>query len=145
MVAAVAQGDPVESVTASGEHEYKAALRVSSEALGLGELVALLGAPTRSHDIGDPVGRQGGVRRRAQWTLEAAVERTHPLEEHLTPLVAFAERHRSELASLRAQGCRADVFCGVFANPDAQGGWVFGPELSRSLAALELAVNFDLY
>jgi hypothetical protein len=108
-------------------------------------MVAVLGSPTKSHDVGDPVGRLGGVRKHASWALEASVGRTRPLDEHLEPLVVFAERHREELASLRAQGCRVDLFCGVFADPDAQGGWVFTPELSRRLAELELAVSFDLY
>jgi hypothetical protein len=100
---------------------------------------------TTSYDVGDPVGRLDGARRHASWILEAPVDRLRPLDEHLAPLVHFADRRRSELASLRAAGYRIDLFCGVFANSDAQGGWVYEAELSRALADLNLAVSFDLY
>jgi hypothetical protein len=33
----------------------------------------------------------------------------------------------------------------VFADPDAQGGWVFQIDLVRRLADLQLPVLFDLY
>jgi len=141
----VGSDDVFERMTASGEHEYKAALRVMSESVRLAELVAVLGEPTTAHDIGDVVGRLGGVRKHASWALEAAVERTVPLDEHVEFVVAFAEAKRDGLASLRARGCRADVFCGVFAEPDAQGGWVLGPLVLRRLGDLELPVVFDLY
>jgi hypothetical protein len=57
--------------TVSGEHEYKAALRVFSETVRLSELRSMLGEPTHSHDLGDPVGRVGAVRRHAHWGSRA--------------------------------------------------------------------------
>jgi hypothetical protein len=138
------EGRP-ERVNASGQHEYTAALRVISETLRLGELTLALGQPTTSHDIGDPVGRGGGERKHAYWGRESRIERTRPLNEHVELLLTFAEARRGSLAELRERGCRIDVFCGVFSESTAQGGWVFEPELSRRLAELGLPVSFDLY
>jgi hypothetical protein len=59
--------------------------------------------------------------------------------------VAFAESRRSELEALRPSCRSIDTFCGVFADPDAQGGWVFQIDLVRRLADLQLPVLFDLY
>jgi hypothetical protein len=131
--------------TASGEHEYKAALRVFSETVRLSELRSMLGEPTHSHDLGDPVGRGGAARKHAHWGLESQIARTRPLDEHVDLLVTFAESRRNELEALRPRCCFVDIFCGVFADPDAQGGWVFQIELLRRLADLQLPVVFDLY
>jgi hypothetical protein len=131
--------------TASGEHEYKAALRVISETVRLSELRSMLGEPTHSHDLGDPVGRAGTVRKHAHWGLESQIARTRPLDEHVELMVAFAESRRDELEALRPRCRSIDIFCGVFADPDAQGGWVFQIELVRRLADLQLPVIVDLY
>jgi Domain of unknown function (DUF4279) len=133
------------SVNASGMHEYTASLRVISDGVRLAELSAVLGELTSGHDIGDRVGRGDAVRAHAFWGWEAGVERTRPLEEHVEPLVTFAEANRGALEQLRARGCRVDVFCGVFAEPMGDGGWVFEAELSRRLGDLNLPVSFDLH
>ena len=128
-------------------HEYVAALRVSSERLKLAELEALLGEPTKGHDIGDPVSRKrpdGPKRRHANWSLKSSVDRRQPLDEHIEELVAYAEAHRDALNSLRAD-CRIDIFCGLFSGNDAQGGFTIEPSLSKRLSDLQLAVAVDVY
>jgi hypothetical protein len=128
--------------TVSREHEYKAALRVFSETVRLSELRSMLGEPTHSHDLGDPVDRVGAVREHAHWGLESQIERTRPLDEHVELLVAFADSRRDELEALRPRCRSIDIFCGVFADPEAQGGWVFQTDLIRRLGDLQLPVLF---
>jgi hypothetical protein len=126
-------------------HRYTASLRVVSTELRLGELIAVLGEPTRGHEIGDPVSSRTSTKREhSTWTLDADLDRERPLDEHIDPLVAFAEVHRVQLADIRPRCELIDIFCGVFAN-DAQGGWELSPALMQRLASLDLAVTFDLY
>lgn len=126
-------------------HRYTASLRVLSDELRLGTLIAALGEPTRGHDIGDPVSsRSSAKRKHSTWTLDADLDRERPLDEHIEPLVTFAETHRAQLSEIRPRCDRIDIFCGVFAN-DAQGGWELSPDLMQRLADLSLPVGFDLY
>jgi hypothetical protein len=78
------------------------------------------------------------------WALVADIERERALDEHMEPVVEFAEGHRAQLVSIRPRCDQIDIYCGVFAN-DAQGGWLLTPALMRRLASLDLAVWFDLY
>ncbi len=127
-------------------HEYTAALRISSERLNLAEVEARLGKGTDGRDIGDPVmpRRPDGPRRRqTHWSMNSAIARTRPLDEHIDELVTFAESHRESLESLQAD-CQIDIFCGVFSGV-GQGGFAIEPSLSRRLGDLKLAVEFDIY
>lgn len=65
------------------------------------------------------------------------------MDEQIAELAGFAESHRAELDALRPD-CEVDVFCGVFSE-DAQGGFTLERELLSRLAALDLAVTFDIY
>ncbi|GHH60822.1 DUF4279 domain-containing protein [Lentzea cavernae] len=134
-------------MTERDQHEYKASLRVFSETLTLADLVASLGEPTRSYDVGDPVSprRPDGPRRAvSHWALRSRAQPTSPLDEHLSELVVFVEAHSREIEALRDKA-EIDVFCGVFAGDDAQGGFTLTADLMRRLAALGLDVGFDLY
>ena len=129
----------------SGRHRYNAALRVLSHELRLRELAELLGAPSEAYDIGDPVSaRTPSTRKDSMWSKEADVDRARPPNEHIEPLVAFAEQHRAELAELRPQCKRIDISCGIFAD-EAEGGWELSPLLMRRLADLELPLACFLY
>jgi hypothetical protein len=128
------------------QHRYTASLRVQSADLRLNDVIAVLGEPTRGHDIGDPVSkrRPNTLRKHSNWTLVADVDRERPLHEHIELVVEFAEAHRVQLARIRPRCDVLDVVCGIAAN-DAQGGWEFQPALMQRLASLDLPVLFDLY
>lgn len=128
------------------QHEYKASLRVFSDSLPLADLVAALGDPTESYDVGDQVSPRNpaGRRTNAYWSLTSRAQRTRPLDEHIAELVTFAEARNRELEAL-GDKVQIDVFCGVFAGDDAQGGFTLGADLMRRLNALHLDVSFDLY
>jgi hypothetical protein len=120
-------------------------LRVLSNELRLRELVELLGAPSSAYDIGDPVSaRTSATRKASMWSIEADVDRERPLDEHIEPLVAFAELHRAELGELRPQCKLIDISCGIFAD-EAEGGWELSPLLMRRLADVELPLACFLY
>ncbi|MFS8105222.1 DUF4279 domain-containing protein [Lentzea alba] len=134
-------------MTGQEQHEYKASLRVYSEALTLADLVAALGESTDGHDIGDPVSRRrpdGALRAGAQWALTSSAQRTSPLDEHVAELVAFIEARSREIDAL-GDKVQIDVFCGVFTGDDAQGGFTLEADLMRRLSALNVDVVFDLY
>jgi ubiquinone/menaquinone biosynthesis C-methylase UbiE len=127
-------------------HTYKATLRVGSDSLPLAELTRRLGEPTRGWDIDEPVTPRYPERLRTNsvWTLESQLGRQAPLDEHVAPLLDFAELRRAELDELRAE-CWMDMFCGVFTGDAGQGGFTFEPELIKRLSDLGLAVVFDVY
>jgi hypothetical protein len=125
----------------SGKHEYAASLRVISDTLALADISRVLGAPTDSHDIGDPVGRGETRRRQAYWGLTADVDKTTPLESHVEQIVEFAEQHASGLDRLRPDCRLIDIICSVHAEPYAEGGWEFPPALLRRLADLDLTLG----
>ena len=77
-------------------------------------------------------------------TLDRGLERTRPLDEHLEALVVAAEARTQALQAIRDK-CRIDIFCGLFSADGAQGGFTLEPQLSARLAALSLAVGFDVY
>jgi Domain of unknown function (DUF4279) len=132
----------------SEPHEYSAALRVFSSTRRLADLTSVLGEPTDSHDLGDPVSSRnpsGPKRQRSYWAYEPPGPRTaRPLDDQLAELVEFAEAHRTTLEHRRAE-CRVDMFCGIFSGVDAQGGFELGPALVRRLADLDLRITFDIY
>ncbi|MDX8055218.1 DUF4279 domain-containing protein [Lentzea sp. BCCO 10_0798] len=134
-------------MTGQQQHEYKASLRVFSESLALPDLVAALGEPTRSYDIGDLVSprRPDGPRRTsAYWSLGSQAQRTDPLDQHIAELVTFVDAHRREIDALRDKA-QIDAFCGVFTGDDTQGGFTLTSGLMRRLGELNLDVGFDLY
>ena len=129
------------------QHEYKASLRVFSESLALADLVAALGEPTGSYDIGDPVSVRlpdGSRRTRAYWSLSSSAQRTQPLDDHVAELVEFIEAHSRQFDALK-DNAEIDIFCGVFTGDGTQGGFTLASDLIRKLAALNLDVSFDLY
>jgi hypothetical protein len=136
-------------VTGSSEthHEYSARLRVTSETLLLPDLVARLGEPSHGFSIGDRVSRrlpESTRRRHTLWGLKSTAGRDRPLEEHIAELATFLEKHREALAAMPSD-VEVDIFCGVFSGDDAQGGFELDEQLLRRLAALEVAVVFDVY
>jgi hypothetical protein len=61
------------------------------------------------------------------------------------PRSSRPSRRASDALSSLGDLCEVDIFCGVFTEEDAQGGFVLDPELSRRLAELGLAVVVDVY
>lgn len=134
-------------MTGQEQHEYTASLRVFSESLALADLVAALGEPSRSYDIGDPVSprRPDGPRRTVSyWCLRSQAPRTSPLDEHIAEPVTFVDAHSHELHVLRDK-TQVDVFCGVFTGDGTQGGFTLGADLMCLLGDLNLDVSFDLH
>ncbi|HXD70278.1 MAG TPA: hypothetical protein VN615_10490 [Gaiellales bacterium] len=106
-------------------HEYSAALRLFSQTRPLADLKSVLGEPTTSHDLGDPVSGQmpaGPTRQHSYWGYEPAGSRTgRPLDALLADIAEFVEAHR---ATLELQ---------------------LDPVLMRRLADLDLRITFDVY
>jgi hypothetical protein len=126
-----------------GKHEYAACLRLISETLTLAEITAVLGPPTESRDIGEPVSQRPGAAKSKHsfWSLCAEVEGTRPLDEHVEQVVELAEGHAAGLSQLRPH-CRViDITCSVHAEPFAEGGWEFTPDLMRRVAELDLVLT----
>lgn len=110
----------------------------------LADLVAALGEPSESYDIGAPVSSRLEIRRKtAFWCLQSRLPRTQPLDEHIEELVAFVEAH-SGFAALGDQ-IEGDIFCGVFTGDGTQGGFTLTSDLTRRLGELGLDVTFDLH
>jgi hypothetical protein len=131
----------------SEHHEYTAALCVRSETLGLSELTDRLGAPSRGHDSGDAVSSrrpESGRRSEALWVIESSLDRKRPLDEHVEAMLAIIDSQLEVFAALR-NACDIEIFCGLFAANDAQGGFSIEPELSARLAALSLPLVIDIY
>lgn len=139
--------------------EYSASLRVFSRTLRLSELTERLGPPTKGHDFGEPVSAtQGDAHKRtnAAWLLKSSAEAKLPLEIHIEEVISFAEKRSVAIEELRSE-CSMDIFCGIFRG-DLEApartprfvvalacGFTLEPELTRRLAALGLAVGFDIY
>ena len=124
---------------------YDASLRVFSETLGESDLVAALGTPTKSYDVGSLVSPRSQTRRKhSGWILHSTgYETTQPLDEQIEELVQFAEAHSMALDRLRPM-CTFDLFCGV-AQRTINAGFHLRPDLTRRIAALELAITVDVY
>ena len=128
-------------------HRYTASLRILSRTVRLAEMIACLGQPSSSHDIGDPVspGRPDSPRHvHSRWVLDST-EQEPSLEAQLEYLLAFAEVHRECLAELVQHGECIDVACGIFTADDAQGGFTLDVAVMRRLVELGLDAWFDIY
>ena len=124
---------------------YDASLRVFSETLGESDLVAALGTPTKSHDVGSLVSARSQTRRNdSGWILHSNGHMTtQPLAEQIEELVQFAEAHSEVLDRLRPS-CDIDLFCGV-GERTINAGFQLRPDLTRRIAALELTITVHFY
>jgi hypothetical protein len=124
---------------------YDASLRVFSEILGEADLVAALGTPTISREVGSLVSpRSQTGRRDSVWRLDSSGHGTNqPLDEQIEELVQFAEAHSEMFDQLRPT-CHADLFCGV-GQRTINAGFQLRPDLTRRIAALELPITFHVY
>ena len=124
---------------------YDASLRVFSETLRESDLVAALGTPTKSHDVGSLVSPRSQTRRKQQWldTAQHRLQTTQPLDEQIEELVQAAEAHSVAFEGLRPT-CDIDLFCGV-GQRTINAGFQLRPDLTRRIAALELTITVDVY
>ena len=124
---------------------YDASLRVFSETLLEADLVVALGTPTKSYNVGSLVSpRSQTQRKHSGWILHSTGHTTNqPLDDQIDELVQFAEAHSEVLDSLRPT-CDMDLFCGV-AQRTINAGFHLRPDLTRRIAALELAITVDVY
>jgi hypothetical protein len=124
---------------------YDASWRVFSEILGEADLVAALGTPTISHDVGSLVSPRSQTRRTdSVWILDSSGHKTNqPLDEQIEELVQLAEARSEVLDRLRAT-CHADLFCGV-GERTINAGFQLRPGLARRIAALELTITVHVY
>jgi hypothetical protein len=124
---------------------YDASLRVFSEILGEADLVAALGKPTISHEVGSLVSPRSQTRRKqSAWILHSSGHATsRPLDEQIEELVQFAEGSSGVLDRVRAT-CRIDLFCGI-GERTINAGFQLRPDLTRRIAALELTITVHVY
>jgi hypothetical protein len=98
--------------------------------------------PSRAWSAGDPR-PGGGVYPATKWFLESGLDRTRPLEEHVSALLPILE---SKAEAIRAMSPQYEIILqcvGYFENP-SPGFHLDAPTIQR-IAALGLAIDFDLY
>ena len=65
------------------------------------------------------------------------------LEDRLSSLAESLSKHTEFISTLCASGGRAELFIGLFG--DRNFGFVLEPRLTQALAAIGLALSFDIY
>ena len=124
---------------------YDASLRVFSETIGESDLVAVLGTPTKSHDVGSPVSPRSQARRtHTGWILHSTGHMTtQPLDEQIEELVQYVEANSVAFDGFRP-ACNIDLFCGV-AQRTINAGFQLRPSLIQRIAALGLTITVEVY
>ncbi len=122
-----------------------ATLRILSEAVDPDVMSARLGiAASRAHRRGDR-GSGRAIHGLNGWFLTTEeIVQSRDVRRHIDWLLERMDPLRAALASLRAEGCRADIFC-FWVSASGHGGPGLMPGSMRRLADLELEVWFDVY
>lgn len=105
--------------------------------------------PTRTVDKGAWTSlRSGSATRPAPrnlWIYDLPLSEEEPLEAHVKLLAAAFAEKVPILRELEGDGCRIDLFVGVFLDETGNSGLVLSPESLRDLAALGLSLGLDIY
>jgi hypothetical protein len=123
-----------------------ASLRIHSKTMSAQEIEKALGATaTKKFEIGDPVSKRNPTLKRSEslWLLESGIATSMRLEEHLIPLLDFAEENRRALGAIRSQ-CEVDLFCG-FSSESGQGNMLLTADTLERIASLHVDLCIDLY
>ncbi len=78
------------------------------------------------------------------WALDASVDETHAIDEHLEALVTKLWKHRDLLQELRNRGYKIDIFVGIFGVDDNM-GLVLKHTLLRRVIQLGVDLDLDIY
>jgi len=125
--------------------EYGATIAVTTDAHSLGEIEALLGAPSFVHERDEPLNNRkpdGETIVRTSWFRRSSCAATEPLVAHIEELVGFVETHRAALDSFGAPGLTL-MMCDVSSH-DVRGRFDLSAGLLRRLAALGIQVDFTI-
>jgi hypothetical protein len=137
-------------LSSGASHEYTACIRVTSETLGLADIITRLGPPQEGgHDLREPRVRDRPERGAWGWTLwyhDSGVPRDANLDEHVAALAAWAEQQRDVFGELRSAGAQVYLWCAIF-TADGSTGRVtsLSPRLLRRVAELDLRLDVDVY
>ncbi len=74
---------------------------------------------------------------------EAGASEACSLEDSLSSLAESLSKHSGFISTLRAGGGRAELFIGLYG--DRNFGFVIEPRVTQALAAIGLALSFDIY
>jgi len=127
----------------------KASFRIMGRDLDPSEITNLLHMPPdQSHRCGDPNMSKSGRRyadyTEGLWALDASVDETHAIDEHLEVLVTKLWKHRHLLQALRNCGYKIDIFVGIFGVDDNM-GLVLKHTLLRRVIQLGVDLDLDIY
>ena len=124
----------------------KASFRIMGKDLDPSEITNLLHMPPdQSHRCGDPNMSKSGRRyadyTEGLWALDASVDETHVIDEHLEVLVTKLWKHRHLLQALRNRGYKIDIFVCIFGIDDNMG---LGLKHTLLRRVIQLGVDLDL-
>ena len=124
----------------------KASFRIMGKGLDPSEITKLLHMhPDQSHRCGDPHISKSGHRyadyTEGLWALDASVDETHAIDDHLEALVAKLWQHRGLLQEFSKRGYKMDILVGIFGIDDNMGLVLKNPLLRR---VMQLGVDLDL-
>ncbi|MBI5624071.1 MAG: DUF4279 domain-containing protein [Elusimicrobia bacterium] len=104
--------------------------------------------PSEAHRKGDArpasTARKYAPFNEGLWCLSSELSEDRTLAEHLEALLGELAAHKKALAAIRKNGCRQDIFIGMFSGGGNQ-GFVLSLETLGRLHELGVEVNFDLY
>lgn len=121
-----------------------ATLRIYREGGTVHEVSTRLGvAPSDAHDAGGPRPRGATPWPHMMWSLSSGETDARPLGEHLRVLLDQVDSVADAIRDLANDGYEMDWFC--FLDVDGgQGGDALEPALVQRLAALPIALSFDI-
>lgn len=119
----------------------KAMLRITSKSLGLNEITAYLGKPTKGYSKGEPFGKRNNLREHTQWMLSSNLSDSFPLGEHIDNLVEY---YKSSEHVKISNDIEIDLFC-MLSSDNGQGGLLLSNKTLRNVAELGMSIVFDVY
>jgi hypothetical protein len=79
------------------------------------------------------------------WRYTTSPQRSATLEQHLDWMLDWLEARRGEIAELRSQGFRVDLFAGLFFTGGSPPAIVLRPEQMQRIGGLGLALDLNIY
>jgi hypothetical protein len=127
--------------------ETFATLRIFSGSLTCDQISQQLGIhPTKSFNIGDPIGSRTPTPRKTNgWFLTSeGTVRSKDTRRHIDWILEKLRGARENFRGLEADGIEADVMC-YWVSASGHGGPILSPPQLEGLSALGLTVWWDVY
>jgi hypothetical protein len=100
--------------------------------------------PTESWVVGQPMRRRPDVtHKHSRWTFKSPLPLSTPVAEHLDALLSALEPHAPGVRAVRSR-FPAHITCAVYFRTHTP-GFQLSETLTARVAALALALDFDLY